>query len=77
MMRDRCEAALMFLPRCVWHRFREPDGFFVRQCASRSGLRIARIRGLSRSMTRCISSTSPRSSNLANDCRTPYVLLHR
>ena len=38
MKSDRHDAALLFLPRCVWHRFREPDGFFVSQCRSR-GLR--------------------------------------
>jgi len=56
MMRDRYDAALLFLPRRVWHRFREPDGFFVRQCLSGGGLRIALIRRPSRSMTRCICS---------------------
>lgn len=74
MIRDRYEAAWMFLPKRVWHRFREPDGFFVRQCVTGSGLRIARVRRPSRSMPRCISSTSPRPSNQASNCRTSYVL---
>jgi hypothetical protein len=73
MMRDRYDAALLFLPRCVWHRFREPDDFFVRQSLSGGSFRIALIRRPWRSMTRCISSTSPRSSSRASDCRTPHA----
>jgi len=73
MIGDRYDAALLFLPRCVWHRFREPDGFFVRECLSGRGLHIARIRCQWRSITRCISSTSPRRSSWASDCRTRFA----
>jgi hypothetical protein len=73
MMRDRYDAALLFLPRCVWHRFRELDGFNVRPCRSGADFRSALVHRPWRSMTRCSSTASPRSSSRASDCRTPYA----
>ena len=34
MSRNRDIFAVLFLPRRLWHRFRELDGFIVSQCRS-------------------------------------------
>lgn len=63
MMRDRNAVAVLFLPRCVWHRFRERDGLPVSQCRSRVlRPRIAPGSRPRRSTARCTFLTQPGSS---------------
>lgn len=71
MMRNRDAVAMLFLPRCVGHRFREPDGFVVSQCRS-SVLRprMAPSSRPRRSTGRCTFSKRLGSSRWASVCRT-------
>ena len=71
MMRDRYAAALLFLPRCVGHRFRELGGFVVSQCRSRDlRPRIALDARRWRSTARCAFSAGQCSTRWASACRT-------
>jgi len=74
MMRDRYEAAFLFLPRCVWHRFRELDGFLVSRCRDRDlRPRIDLDTPRWRSTARCTFSMRPCSSRWASACRTLWA----
>ena len=60
MLRDRDRAALLFLPRSVCHRFREPFGTFVCQRRTRgSRPRMAPSGHASRSLAGCASRVAP------------------
>jgi hypothetical protein len=70
MMRDRDIFAVLFLPRCLWHRFRELDGFRVSQCRDRDlRPRSAVDTPRWRSTARC-TSMRPCSSRWASACST-------
>jgi hypothetical protein len=70
MIRNRDAFAVLFLPRRLWHRFRELDGFVVSQCRDRDlRARIAVETRRWRSTARC-TSTRPCSNRWASACRT-------
>ena len=71
MMRDRDVFAVLFLPRCVWHRFREPDGLLASRCRSRDlRPRIAAGTRRWRSPGRCKFSMRPDRGRWTSACRT-------
>jgi hypothetical protein len=70
MIRNRDAVAVLFLPRRLWHRFRELDGFRVSQCRDRDlRPRIAVDSRRWRSTARC-TPMRPCSSIWASTCRT-------
>jgi hypothetical protein len=64
MMRDRDRTALLFLPRSVWHRFREPESDFT--CRCRAQALHSDLAASSRSST----AKHTRSSRWTNACTT-------
>ena len=71
MMRDRDALAVLFPPRCVGHRLREPDGLLASECRSRIlRPRIALSSRSWRTMARCAYSSRPGSTRWASACRT-------